>query len=302
VQGSCYLIDLKQQPQRKESIEWLVSVENCGPSSGAVPYTVFASNQSWLTVGQSRGSAAVGSSSDIMLYLSRANIGMYSGYVVVRNGLDAYNNQVIRVSMEVVSGGTDSSVVQRKVSLSSANQVAITMPDADGTFVVPTDFLVSAESSALESDGFRTPNLFRCRVYKASDNKKLFDSSDSSPASIDILWSSDDAVFILELASDCDMPLSLVVAHDCPTLLINGNSPLSGASGGYIHGLTLAARQAVSIECDVQSLRNSFVVEKFCCDNNAVRNITFKIELPMFGESLDLLVCIYCSESVVICT
>ncbi len=98
-----YTIDLKQQSQKKEAVEWLLKVENCG--GGASPFAVLSSDQSWLSFGQSLGSAAPGVPAEVMLYFSRARVGMLSAYVVVRNLQNAANDQLVWVTMEVVPAG-----------------------------------------------------------------------------------------------------------------------------------------------------------------------------------------------------
>eukprot|EP01034_Spumella_vulgaris_P022230 gene22230-28344_t len=289
--GSCYLIDLKQQSQRKESIEWLVSVENCGPAASAVPYSVFASDQSWLTVGQSKGSAAVGSTSDIMVYLSRAVVGSFCAYVVVRNGMDASNSQVICVCMEVVSV-SETNTALRKASVTSNPQVTSAAGVDIGTESAPSQeaspppppppLIVDVSTLKVAADGFRAPPLFRYRLLSSSTGQELVCSSNNrTTSSVDILVTDKSPSFTLELTSDCDMPLTAVVSSNADLLSIPSGT------------VNIDARHTVSIQCLVPNERLT--------ESQGSVEAEIRIELPLFGEVYEIRACLNRTD-VAICT
>ncbi|KAJ1438298.1 hypothetical protein B484DRAFT_392408, partial [Ochromonadaceae sp. CCMP2298] len=102
-----YSIDLGQQAQKREALEWLLTLENC---SDEVPipfriHAVFKDDAStWLTIGQTGGAIEAGDSRSVMLYFRRTAPGAHITYLVVENRArpDGANDQVIRVAMEVV--------------------------------------------------------------------------------------------------------------------------------------------------------------------------------------------------------
>ena len=110
-----YSIDLGQQKQRKEAIEWLVTFENCSDHD-EIPFSVSvdgvdgngqAVEAAWVLVGQSRGVLQPGGSSSVMLYFLRAVVGTFKAFVIVTNEhiqhAPAPERQRIQVTMDVIT-------------------------------------------------------------------------------------------------------------------------------------------------------------------------------------------------------
>lgn len=100
-----YTIDLGLQSQKKEFLEWLITLENNSMSHPTIVKVMLGAQEdkSWLTVGQTKSFIAEGDSVSVMLYFNRATIGIFSGYVIVENTEKLLDRQIIRVQMTVAS-------------------------------------------------------------------------------------------------------------------------------------------------------------------------------------------------------
>ena len=97
-------ICLGQQVQRKESLEWMITIENSSDSD-AMQYRIYSMSsmdESWLVLGQRRGDVPAGGSSSVALYFGRTNVGIFFTYIVIENLTTSGDMLVLRVSLEVV--------------------------------------------------------------------------------------------------------------------------------------------------------------------------------------------------------
>eukprot|EP01041_Mallomonas_annulata_P001631 gene1631-3162_t len=99
-----YEICLGQQLQRKESLEWTLTVQNTSENEPLEfkIYAMSSMDESWLELGQRRGDILPGSNISIMLYFSRIRVGIFFTYIVIENISNFGDVIILRVSMEVV--------------------------------------------------------------------------------------------------------------------------------------------------------------------------------------------------------
>jgi len=98
-----YSVNLGQQTQKDEAVEWMLTLENCS-SSVEIPFRLKcrAVSSPWLQLGQSGGVIPAGDSVSVMLYIVRAVNGSYDGWVDVENMADPAKSHAINVTMDVV--------------------------------------------------------------------------------------------------------------------------------------------------------------------------------------------------------
>eukprot|EP01038_Epipyxis_sp_PR26KG_P006036 gene6036-8310_t len=99
---SRYIIDLGRQFQRKESIEWLITLENNNNNNTDTWFNIstsFMNDMDWITIGQPKGFIQPGLSSSIMLYFNKWTCGFHATYLFIT----AINCQfVVFVTMDVI--------------------------------------------------------------------------------------------------------------------------------------------------------------------------------------------------------
>jgi len=104
IEGSShYSVNLGEQSQKEEALEWMLTLENCSTSVD-LPFRLKCRGVSspWLQLGQSGGVIPAGDSVSVMLYVVRAVGGSYNGWVEVVNMVDPSNYHAINVTMDVM--------------------------------------------------------------------------------------------------------------------------------------------------------------------------------------------------------
>ncbi len=103
-QDCVFEINLGQQILGQESIEWLITLENCS-AIDQVRFKILHmvnNSASWLIFGQNRGSIDVANSFSLTLYFYRAVLGSFFTYFVIENVDNKADYQLVRVSIEVI--------------------------------------------------------------------------------------------------------------------------------------------------------------------------------------------------------
>lgn len=99
-----YFIDLGQQIQRREAIEWMLTIENRSDNR-AITYRImplFNEDYSWLTLGQTGGVIEAAGSRSIMIYIRRNNLGSFMTYIGIENCSATSDVHYIAVLIDVV--------------------------------------------------------------------------------------------------------------------------------------------------------------------------------------------------------
>ena len=148
-----YTIDVGQQAQRRDAVEWLLTLENTSAST-QVSYRIVSAFQedvtTWLTIGQNGGTVDAQDSHSLMLYLSRSRLGQYSAYLLVKDKQRRERDQVVRVLMEVVPDPKRTTAAATTATTTAAAAAAVLMevvPDPKRTTAASASSSSSSSSS-----------------------------------------------------------------------------------------------------------------------------------------------------------
>jgi hypothetical protein len=100
------VLDAGAQTQRKESLEWMVGVENASGEEMTYSVTPMVAEDAelWLGLGQSGGRLRAGERASFAVYARRTiALGSYVSYILVRNRAEPADCLVLKVCMEVVA-------------------------------------------------------------------------------------------------------------------------------------------------------------------------------------------------------
>jgi hypothetical protein len=164
------VLEAGAQTQRKESLEWMVGVENA--SAGDMLYSVTPmvaqDTEVWLGLGQSGGVLRAGELASFAVYARRTiALGTYISYIQVRNRADPADCAVLKVCMEVVAEAkrapplpSVSSAVPRIASNSAENLASLDAPQTQSSTSADAQeslLLVASGGAAERGSGRASP-------------------------------------------------------------------------------------------------------------------------------------------------